>query len=229
MLTEMLTGIKAVIFDLDGTLMDSMWVWTDIDIEYLGRYGQTLPEDLQDDIAGMSFTETAEYFKKRFQLPESLEEIKKEWNRLAYEQYAKHVPLKSGAAAFLQELSAAKIPLGIASSNSRELIAACLRSNHVADFFDSITISCDVPKGKPAPDVYLLAARSLGVQPQDCLVFEDIPEGIQAGKNAGMKVCAVEDAFSAHVKQEIRRLADYYIRSYDEIADGTYEVLTEIP
>ena len=102
----------------------------------------------------------------------------------------------------MQELRAAKIPLGIASSNSRELIAACLRSNHVADFFDSITISCDVPKGKPAPDVYLLAARTLGVRPEECLVFEDIPEGIQAGKNAGMKVCAVEDAFSAHVKQE---------------------------
>lgn len=224
----MLDNIKAIIFDLDGTLMDSMWVWTDIDIEYLGRHGQTLPDDLQDAIAGMSFTETAEYFKKRFALPQSVDEIKTDWNRMAYEQYATHVPLKPGAGKFLQKMRKQGILMGIASSNSRELIAACLHSNKVSEYFEHIIISCDVPKGKPAPDVYLLAAERLGVKPEECLVFEDIPEGIQAGKQAGMKVCAVEDPFSAHVKQEIRHLADYYIRSYDEIEDGTYETLTKI-
>ena len=77
---------KAVIFDLDGTLMDSMWMWTDIDIEYLGRYGYELPPDLQNEIEGMGFTETATYFKNRFRLPQPLEEIKKEWNRMAYDK-----------------------------------------------------------------------------------------------------------------------------------------------
>lgn len=221
----MLTEKKAVIFDLDGTLVDSMGVWTDIDIEYLGRYGQTLPDDLQDDIEGMSFTETAVYFKERFQLPDSIEEIKKEWNRLAFDQYAHHVPLKPGAAAFLRSLRGRGIRVGIASSNSRELITACLASNGVADCFDTITTSCDAAKGKPAPDVYLLAADSLHVEPEDCLVFEDIPMGILAGRNARMTVCAVEDDFSRRQRNEIRRLADYYIRSYDEISDGTYERL----
>ena len=86
--------IKAVIFDLDGTLVDSMWMWEDIDIEYLGRYGLSCPEDLQKAIEGMSFTETAVYFKERFGLPDSIEEIKEAWIAMSLEKYEKEVPLK---------------------------------------------------------------------------------------------------------------------------------------
>lgn len=216
---------KAIIFDLDGTLMDSMWLWDDIDIEYLGRYGYTPPDDLQKEIEGMGFTETACYFKKRFDLPDTVEEIKREWNRMAYEKYAKEVPLKKGVKNFLKKINEQGLKIGIASSNSRELIMASLRSNGVADYFDCITTSCDVPKGKPAPDVYLRVSDTLGVTPKDCLVFEDVPNGILAGKNAGMEVCAVEDEYSIDQQGEIKKLADYYIRSYDEIFEKTYEVL----
>ncbi len=221
----MLEGTKAVLFDLDGTLVDSMWVWTDIDIEFLGRYHYELPDDLQDAIEGMGFTETAVYFKKRFSLPLSIDEIKDEWNKLAMYRYANEVGLKPGAADFLRLLRRRGIKTAIASSNSRELIRACLSHNRIEDFFDTVTISCDVPQGKPSPDVYLLAARQLGVSPKDCLVFEDVPMGIRAGKNAGMRVCAVEDAFASKNREEIRKLADYYIRSYDEIATRSFEVL----
>ncbi len=222
----MLRQKKAVIFDLDGTLMDSMWMWTDIDIMYLGRYGYSLPPDLQKKIEGMGFTETAVYFKERFAIPDSVEEIKATWNEMAYDMYATRVKMKPGAPAFLEELGRLGIRTGIASSNSRSLITACLEANQVMDRFDCITTSCDVNKGKPAPDVYLEVARSLGARPSDCLVFEDVPMGILAGKNAGMEVCAVEDAHALMQKDEIRRLADYYIHSYDEIMGGTYEVLS---
>ncbi len=221
----MLEQMKAVIFDLDGTLMDSMWVWPDIDVEYLGRYGQTLPKDLQDEIEGMSFTETAVYFKNRFQIPDSVQEIKDEWNRLAFDKYANEVPMKSGAAEFIREIRGHGIRTGIASSNSRELILACLSNNGGADCFDCITTACEVAKGKPAPDIYLSVASSLGVSPARCLVFEDVPMGILAGQRAGMKVCAVEDSFSLHLRERIRSMADYYIRSYSEIMNGTYETL----
>ncbi|MDO4322054.1 MAG: HAD family phosphatase [Lachnospiraceae bacterium] len=223
----MLENKKAVIFDLDGTLMDSMWLWADIDIEYLGRYGHELPRDLQTEIEGMGFTETALYFKERFHLPDSIEEIKREWNRMAYDKYARAVRPKPGAASFLRHIRSRGIKTGIASSNSRELIAACLASNGMKDCFDCVTISCDVARGKPAPDVYLSAASSLGVEPESCLVFEDVPMGIRAGRSAGMQVCAVEDRHSMDQRQEIRRLADYYIRSYDEILNHTYEVLPD--
>ena len=87
----MLQKTKAVLFDLDGTLVDSMWMWKDIDIEYLGRHGWELPKELQKDIEGMSLTETATYFKNRFQLKESLEQIKSEWMDMAREKYCKEV------------------------------------------------------------------------------------------------------------------------------------------
>ena len=78
--------------------------------------------------------------------------------------------------------------------------------------------------GKPAPDVYLLAAEKLKAEPSRCLVFEDVPAGIMAGKNAGMKVCAVKDDFSEPMAEKKRALADYYIEDYDDIKNGTYEV-----
>ncbi|MCD7735632.1 MAG: HAD family phosphatase [Lachnospiraceae bacterium] len=221
----MLRQAEAVIFDLDGTLMDSMWLWTDIDIEYLERYGQKPEKDLPVAIEGMGFTETAVYFKEHFSLPCTIEEIKREWNRMALQKYAHEVPLKPGAAEFLRYLKARRLPVAIASSNSHELIRAALRNNQVEDCFTCIVTSCDVAKGKPAPDVYLYAAGSLGIAPEKCFVFEDVPMGVLAAKNAGMRVCAMEDDFSFGRREEVRRLADYYIRSYDEVLDGTYETL----
>ena len=225
----MLKDIRAVIFDLDGTLMDSMWMWTDIDIEYLGKYGYHYPMEqlrgVQKEIEGMSFTETAQYFKEHFSLPGSVVEIMQEWNQMAYEKYSTQVPLKPGALRFLQAMKKRGVSLGIASSSSRDLIQASLSGNHVGEYFDCITTSCDVSKGKPAPDVYLKTAKELGVRPENCLVFEDVPMGIHAGLNAGMRVCAVEDPFSETQREEIRRLADYYISSYDQLLDHTYEVL----
>ncbi|MDD3794824.1 MAG: HAD family phosphatase [Lachnospiraceae bacterium] len=216
---------KAVIFDMDGTLMDSMWMWKDIDIEYLGRFHIELPRDLEIAIEGMGFTETAAYFKNRFQLPLSVEEVKADWNRMAYEKYEKQVPLKQGALQMLLKLKEMGLRLGIATSNHIELARAALKSNQVEGLFDCIRTSCEVAKGKPAPDVYLSVADAFRVTPKECLVFEDVPMGIQAGLNAGMQVCAVEDDYSRNRTQEIRSLANYYIHNFDEVLDHTYEVL----
>ena len=213
----MLQNKKAVIFDLDGTLVDSMWMWKAIDIEYLGKFGIDLPPTLQKDIEGKSFSETAVYFKETFQIPDSLEKIKSDWNQMAYEKYTKEVPLKRGAKEFLDYCKSKKIKLGIATSNSRELVESTIDALKIREYFDYIMTSCDVAKGKPAPDVYLETAKILEVEPCECLVFEDIEMGILAGKNAGMEVCAVEDEFSMNQTEEKKRLADYYIKDYFDI------------
>ena len=213
----MLENIKAVIFDLDGTLVDSMWMWRDIDIEYLGRFGVPLPETLQKDISGMSFSETAVYFKETFHIPDDIEKIKQDWNDMAFYKYTHEVPLKPGAAEFLKRLKIQGIRTGIATSNSKELVEAAVKSLNISGYLDEIHTSCEVAKGKPAPDIYLLVAECLGVEPKNCLVFEDIPEGILAGKRAGMKTCAVEDTFSLGMTEEKKKLADYYITHYDEV------------
>ena len=214
---HMLKNKKAVIFDLDGTLVDSMWMWRDIDIEYLGMYDIPFPETLQEEIEGMSFSETAMYFKEKFQIPDSLEEIKATWNRMAYDKYTKEVPLKKGALRLLSYCKENGILLGIATSNSRELVDSTVRALEVEDYFSCIMTACDVTKGKPAPDIYLAVAELLKVKPEECLVFEDIVMGIRAGKSAGMKVCAVEDAYSEFQKDLKSELADYYIKDFDDI------------
>lgn len=213
----MLEGIEAVLFDLDGTLVDSMWVWPKVDEIYLGRMGLDVPENLQDQIEGMGFTEVARYFKERFHIPETLEQIKATWNQMALEAYTHKVPLKSGVRQFLAALQSRKIPMAVASSNSRQLIEAVLRSHEIDRYFDCIVTACEVERGKPAPDVYLAAARKLSVNPSKCLVFEDIVAGILAGKAAQMTTCAVEDTFSAPQREEKRKRADYYIDSYEEL------------
>ncbi|MGN0365140.1 MAG: HAD family hydrolase [Suilimivivens sp.] len=213
----MLKNIEAVLFDLDGSLVDSMWVWRDIDIEYLGKFGIPLPEGLQSEIEGMSFTETAEYFKKKFEIPDSIEQMKADWNRMAWDKYTHHVPLKKGAREFVEHCYENGIRLGIATSNSRELVENVIGVLGIKDYFDGIVTGCDVSKGKPAPDVYLEAAKRCGATPEKCLVFEDIVPGILAGKAAGMKVCAVEDEYSHYQNYEKKKLSDYFIRDYDEI------------
>ncbi|MDD3173120.1 MAG: HAD family phosphatase [Herbinix sp.] len=213
----MLNDIDAVIFDMDGTLVDSMWMWESIDQEYLGRYRIELPDDLQKNIEGTSFSETAIYFKQRFNLPDSLEQIKSDWNQMAWDKYLNEVPVKEGVIELLEHLKQRGIPAGIATSNSRELVDLIIKKYQMQEYFASIRTSCEVATGKPSPDIYLLVAKDLDVEPTRCLVFEDILVGVMAGKNANMKVCAVYDKYSEKEQDEKIKLADYYVNSITEV------------
>jgi len=214
---RLLDQTDAVIFDLDGTLVDSMWMWHQIDIEYLGRYGYECPPLLQKEIEGMSFSETAVYFKKTFEIPDALDKIKQAWIDMSIEKYRSEVPLKKGAHRFLEYLKTNGIKAGIATSNGRDMVDVVLEALEIAPYFQVITTGCEVAAGKPAPDIYLKVAETLQVTPDRCMVFEDVPAGIQAGKSAGMTVCAVEDGYSKAMRAEKEALADYFIEDYDEI------------
>lgn len=212
-----LKDYDAVIFDLDGSLVDSMWMWKAIDVEYLGRHGITPPDTLQQEIGGRSFVETAQYFKERFNIKDSIEKIGNDWNEMAWEKYTYEVPLKSGALEFLKACRDLNIKMGIASSNSKELIEQVLSVHGIRDYFVSIKSGTEIVKGKPAPDVYLAVSDELNVIPDRCLVFEDLVDGIMAGKSAGMTVIAVNDAYSAHRDTEKKDLSDFYINDYNDI------------
>lgn len=222
----MLDNIEALIFDMDGTMIDSMRVWKDIDDEYIEKYNLTVPEDFHEGMEGLSYTETAEYFLKVFPtLPKTVEDLKNEWYEMALYKYSHEMELKEGLEALIRSVRARGVRIGIATSNDRKLVEACLQGMGVEELVDTISTGCEVKKGKPAPDVYLKAASDLGVVPEKCLVFEDVPMGIMAGKNAGMKVCAVDDWFSATQIDKKKELADYYIKNYNEIMNHTFEVL----
>ena len=210
----MLKNIKACLFDMDGTLLDSMHIWKDIDIEFLGKYGYELPPTLQREIEGMSFRETAIYIKDKFGLPEDVDTIMDIWNEMAYQKYSEEIFFKEGAFEFIKMLKEKGIRTAICTSNSRELVNAVGEHLGFMPYFDTIITSCEVGAGKPAPDIYLEAARRVGVTPEQCLVFEDIVTGLMAGKRAGMKICAVEDPYSAEQREAKKAMADYYLDSY---------------
>ena len=222
----MLEGIKGVIFDMDGTLIDSMWVWEEVDVDYVKRYQLVEPEGFYEAIEGMSFTDVAKYYKKTFpQIRDSVEQIKADWMEMGYRLYRDEVELKSGVKEFLEELKKRGIKIGIATSNDRDMTEMVLEARGILQEFDAICTSDEVKIGKPAPDVYLKAAEDLGVDSKDCLIFEDVPAGLMAGKSAGMKTCAVADKFSEDQIEKKRALADYFIQDYFEVLKGTYEQL----
>lgn len=213
----MLENIKAVIFDLDGTLVDSMWVWEKIDIDYLELKGFTLPEGFRDDIAHLSFEETAVYFKKRFNIDDSVEKIIEDWHQMALDEYNNNVKLKAGARDFLKLLKKNNIKIALATSNSTTLLEIALKNNSIYDYFDVITTTNEVSKGKDHPDVYLLTARKLKVEPSQCIVFEDILPAVLGAKAAGMKVVGVLDNAASHQWSDILSTADKTIETFNEL------------
>ncbi|MGN0407989.1 MAG: pseudouridine synthase [Bacteroides sp.] len=216
-INTMLQNVKGVIFDMDGTLLDSMDVWKQIDIEFMGERNIVPYAGMEREIEGMSFHETAVYFKEKFDLPETVEEIEDIWHKAAYDKYVNEIQLKPHAREFLEELKRRKIKLGIATSNSKNLSHACLEALGISGLFDAVVTGCDINHGKPDPEIYLTAAENMSVFPQNCLIFEDVVMGLQAGISAGMKTCAVYDDFSKAYDDEKRKMADYYISSFEEL------------
>lgn len=218
----MLKDITAVIFDLDGTLIDSMWVWDQIDEDYLSKKNIEVPKNLNSEIAHLSFNQVAKYFKKRFNLEDSLDDIKNSWNTMAYYHYSTDIKLKNGVKEFLDFLKSLNIKIALATSNSMNLLEAALKNNGIYEYFDSITLTDEVSVGKHEPDVYLLAAKKLGVDPKNCLVFEDIIQAVIGAKKAGMKVIAVEDTRSLSDKDKLLEASDEFITDFSELLNKNF-------
>lgn len=202
---------------MDGTLIDSMWIWSKIDQEYLKKRGIPVPKDLKASIEHLTFEETATYFKNKFNIQDSINQIMDEWNNMAYDEYKFNVTLKPGAKEYLQALKSMNIKIGLATSNNKILLEAALKKNDIYNFFDTICTTDEVNRGKQFPDIYLLTANRLQVHPKHCIVFEDILPAVQGAKSAGMKVVAIHDTFSENQKESLIKEADKYIHTYEEL------------
>jgi HAD superfamily hydrolase (TIGR01509 family) len=182
--------IEAVVFDLDGVLLDSEHVWDDVREELARERRGRWHDRAQADMMGMSSTEWSRYMHRVIGLAEPPEEISAEVVRRMEARYAEHLPLVEGAAEAVRRLAGA-FRLGLASSSNRPLIDAVLQASRLGPLFQATVSSEEVARGKPAPDVFLEAARQLGVAPERCAAIEDSGNGIRAAHAAGMHVVAI--------------------------------------
>ncbi len=182
--------IEAVVFDLDGVLIDSEQLWNEVREELSRERGGRWHERAQADMMGMSSPEWSRYMHDVIGLAESPEEINAEVVRRLEARYRERLPLLPGARDAVERL-AEHWPLGLASSSNREVIDFVLEQAQFAQFFRTTVSSEEVERGKPAPDVYLEAARRLGVPPARCLAVEDSRNGIRSAHAAGMRVVAI--------------------------------------
>jgi HAD superfamily hydrolase (TIGR01509 family) len=182
--------IEAVVFDLDGVLLDSEQVWDEVREELVKERGGRWHDRAQTEMMGMSSVEWSRYMHDELGVPDTPEEISADVVRRLEEVYRKRLPLIDGAHEAVERL-AARWPLGLASSSNREVIDLVLDLSGLTRFFRVTASSEEVPRGKPAPDVYLEAARGLGVPPERCTAVEDSHNGIRSAKAAGMRVIAI--------------------------------------
>lgn len=179
-----LGNYQCAIFDLDGTLLDSTWVWEKIDIDFLAKRGIAVPADYMQEIRNHNFITGSKYVIERFHLNENAEDIAAEWHEMAQEQYDNVITLKPGAGAFLRKLKAQGMKLTVATSSTHTLFEKCLKRNGIYDLFDSFTETHEVERGKGYPDVYELAALRCQTDTAHCIVFEDILKAVQGAKKA---------------------------------------------
>ena len=213
--------IEAVIFDLDGVLLASEEVWDDVREKYVLERGGRYDAEAQRDMMGMSSPEWSRYIHEQLGVSEPPEEINAEVVRRMIARYGEHLPLIPGAYEAVERL-AAHFLLAVASSSNRPLIDRVLELSGLAPFFQATVSSEEVPRGKPAPDVYLEAAARVGVDPPRCAAVEDSHNGIRSAKAAGMRVLAVPNP-SYPPDEAALAEADLVLRSLDALTPAAVD------
>jgi len=209
--------LRAVIFDLDGILADSEPWWNEIDSKLLAEYGVIYRGEYHREVLGVSYRLAVEFYKKAFGLSASIEELMRRRGEIATEFFANRVGLFPSTKRTLERLRDMKVRLAIATSSVSASARPFLDRHGLTPFFDGIVTGDEIERGKPDPDIYLRAAKKLGIGADACLVIEDALSGIAAGRAAGMRVAAIPD----------RRFVD--ARDYEKEADYMLGNLSEIP
>jgi HAD superfamily hydrolase (TIGR01509 family) len=216
--------IRAVVFDLDGVLVDSEHVWDAAREELARERGGRWHEGAQRDMMGMSSTEWSRYMHEVIGVPDEPEEISAEVVRRLERIYREHLPMVDGAVEAVERL-AARWPLGVASSSNRPIIDLVLELSGLARFFSATVSSEEVPRGKPAPDVYVEAAKRLEVDPAVCAAVEDSHNGILSARAAGMRVIAIPNPRYPPAADALAE-ADNVLASIHELTPATIEPLS---
>jgi HAD superfamily hydrolase (TIGR01509 family) len=219
--------IHAVVFDLDGLLLDTEQVWDEVREGLVRERDGRWHDRAQADMMGMSSTEWSRYLHEELGLSEPPEELNRLVVERMEERYRRRLPVVDGAVEAVRRI-AERWPLGLASSSNRQLIDLALDLMRVSDLFRATVSSEEVSRGKPEPDVYLEAARRLGVRPEDAVAVEDSASGIRSAKAAGMGVIAIPNAHFPP-PADVLDLADVRLESLAGLTPGAVESASSRP
>jgi len=206
---------KGAIFDIDGTILDSMPIWNNAPLMFLKSVGVDVAPGLGKIMFTMSMKEGAEFLKETYSLDIDADEILTGVNRTVEDFYYYHVRLKEGADQFLKDMKQAGIKMVAATSSDRHIVERALKRLNVMNYFDRIFTCTEIGAGKAKPDIYLAAAEHMGTLPKDTWVFEDALYAIKTAKNAGFMTVGVFDAYSMDDMDEIKRISDIYLEKLD--------------
>lgn len=209
--------IRGFIFDLDGTLLDSMSLWDEIYAAPFREYGIDVPDGYLLKVNHMGLDDCVRYTLAATPLPCDGEKLVSMWYEHASKAYEESVGAKEGAASLLSALRAKGIRLAVATALPYALFVPCLRRLGIYDAFDFFSSTDDVKLGKDSPDVYLSAARGLGLKPEECVVAEDSHIGIASAKRAGFFTAGVYDAASSSRREEIEKFADVFVLKLSDL------------
>jgi len=207
---------KAAIFDLDGTLLDSMPFWDNLGLEYLRKKGINPPENINKILKTMTLAQSVEYFKKEYLIPGSEDEIVKEMVGMIEDHYRYKIPLKAAALSFLDMLYKNHVKMCIATATERELAKAALERLGASKYFDFILTCPEMGMGKNTPDFFMKALELLNTSKHETIVFEDALHAIKSAKSAGLCVAAIYDKSSCEDEEEIKNIADFYLNSFED-------------
>lgn len=205
------------IFDVDGTILDSMWVWSAATVKFAKERGMEFSNEMLASFKDMTLEESMPIIKEKFGLEYSLEDMKNEFFRLCAEEYINNVPAKAGIKEYMQFLKSKGVKIAIATSGYRELCEAALTRLGMIEYIDAFALSSEVGVNKSNPDIYLLAAERIGVAPHDCMVFEDILAGVRGAKTGGMQTTAIFDKSGEENWEAVKSEADRAILSWEEL------------
>ena len=209
--------MKGAIFDIDGTILDSMSAWVDITNEFFNDHGIAISKEETLSYQSQSFEESLVTIHNEYLPDMSIVDMFADFERRSRENYINSIQPKPYVVDYIKKLYDEGVKLAVATSGFPDLVKAAFTRLDIYKYFSAFTYSREVGCSKSSPDIYLLAAKRLGFTPQECTVFEDIATGIESAKGAGFKTVAIEDVTNTADKDRLIQYSDHYITGWDEL------------